>query len=432
MCCLVCKKCGANINETIKFCPNCGARIIHDKGIAINKESNSDVTLSFNKIVEDTNNHSNELKVKVIPKIIKFKRKVLIIIGLFTIFLLISTTIYNMISKYIANKIVSVPIEKLSQLKIIDYYPHEIGSSFNYLIGGQEKDTNVIKSVPNFNSDNSYKTSVEDYSNINNGKLIKIYFYEINNDTIKIYHSATALGGINENQEIMLSKNSKWERDQETTCHITGVNMDIVTKSANFKNCIEVTVVVTDKSNNDKNYTKEYYAPKVGLVLTKYSSKDNSSNCDKIFSELVNYSIPESSQQSSATIENNNTKLNVINNIKNQLRNLLNYYTSYSTRAINTNNISLINPYVVSGSDLYKEQQSYIPSTYKAGIKINIISANITDYNISDDNKSGSITTSLVYNIIAKDGTSSNKNFNYVYEFKYNDSTSNYQFVSYK
>ncbi|HEY8805798.1 MAG TPA: zinc ribbon domain-containing protein, partial [Clostridium sp.] len=129
---------------------------------------------------------------------------------------------------------------------------------------------------------------------------------------------------------------------------------------------------------------------------------------------------------------NNNTNLNVIYNTKNQLKNLLRYYTTYSTQAINTNDISLIDPYVVSGSDLYKDQQSYIPSTYKSGIKINIISANITDYNISDDNKSGSITASLVYKIIAKDGTSSNKTFNYVYEFQYNDSTSNYQFVGFK
>jgi len=251
MSCLVCKKCGADINETIKFCPNCGAHIIHDRSIPINKESISDITLPFNKIVvEDSNN----LKVKVIPKTIKFKRKGLIItIGFFMIFLLVGVTVYNMFFKNVANKIVNVPIKKLSQNK-----------------------------------------------------------------------------------------------------------------------------------------------------------------------------------QSSTKGKNNNTNLNVIKNTKNQLKNLLKYYTTYSAQAINTNNISLIYPYVVSGSDLYKDQQSYIPSTYKAGIKINIISANITNYNISEDKKSGSINTSLVYNIIAKDGTSSNKVFNYVYEFQYNDSTSNYQFVRFK
>ncbi|MGH4123101.1 MAG: zinc ribbon domain-containing protein [Clostridium sp.] len=119
-------------------------------------------------------------------------------------------------------------------------------------------------------------------------------------------------------------------------------------------------------------------------------------------------------------------------NVENQLKDLLRYYTSYFTEAVNTNNVSLINPYVASGSSLYKEQQLYIPKTFAAGIKESIISADITDYSISDDSKSGSVTASEVYTIVAKDGTSSNKSFKYVYKFLYNDSTSSYQFTSIK
>jgi uncharacterized membrane protein YvbJ len=118
---------------------------------------------------------------------------------------------------------------------------------------------------------------------------------------------------------------------------------------------------------------------------------------------------------------------NALYDVQNQLTNLLSYYTDYFTQAINTNNVSLIDPYVTVGSDLYKAQQAYIPKTFTAGIQENIISANITNYNISDDSKSGSITTSEVYNIIAKDGTSSNKAFNYVYKFNYNESNASYQ-----
>jgi len=118
--------------------------------------------------------------------------------------------------------------------------------------------------------------------------------------------------------------------------------------------------------------------------------------------------------------------------VKGKLKILLENYTSNSTQAISTNNISLIDPYVAFGSEIYKAQHSYIPSTYKSGIQVKIISANITDYNISEDNKSGSITTSQVYNIITKNGTSSNKTFSYVYKFQYNDSTSSYQLVSFK
>ena len=168
---------------------------------------------------------------------------------------------------------------------------------------------------------------------------------------------------------------------------------------------------------------------------TKFGPIDSSS---KIYAEYLtgdktlkskSYSVSSSDTSLYLSFENSN---NDPNDVKNQLKNLLSHYTSYSTQAIKTNNISLIDPYVASGSDLYKEQQSYIPSTHKAGIQVNIVSANITSYNISDNSKSGSITTSLVYNIISKNGASSNKTFNYVYNFKYNDSTSSYQFVSYK
>jgi len=56
------------------------------------------------------------------------------------------------------------------------------------------------------------------------------------------------------------------------------------------------------------------------------------------------------------------------------------------------------------------------------------VSSDITNYNISDDNQSGSITTSEIYSITNKDGITSNKPFNYKYTFKYNVDTSSYQF----
>lgn len=121
---------------------------------------------------------------------------------------------------------------------------------------------------------------------------------------------------------------------------------------------------------------------------------------------------------------------NQLNGIQGQLKHLLEYYTTYFSKAINSNNASYINPYVAIGSDIYTAQQSYIPKTYAAGIREYIISANITNYTISDDNKSGSITTSEVYNITNQDGTSSNKAFTYVYKFIYNEPTACYQFTS--
>ena len=66
-------------------------------------------------------------------------------------------------------------------------------------------------------------------------------------------------------------------------------------------------------------------------------------------------------------------------------------------------------------------------ATSGQGIHEGIVSANITDYNISVDNLYRSITTYEVYTIINKDGTSYNKAFKNVYKFKYNDATSSYQ-----
>jgi uncharacterized membrane protein YvbJ len=120
-----------------------------------------------------------------------------------------------------------------------------------------------------------------------------------------------------------------------------------------------------------------------------------------------------------------------LDNVENQLSGLLNNYISSFTQAINTGNPSLTDPYVVSGSELYsQEHSSYITDTYNEGTQENNVSAKITNYNISNDDQSGTITTSEVYNFIAKDGTSSNKTFNYIYNFQYNNATSSYQFKS--
>jgi len=139
------------------------------------------------------------------------------------------------------------------------------------------------------------------------------------------------------------------------------------------------------------------------------------------------YSITSGETELFLSFENS---ANDLTDVKTQLKTLLNNYSTYFTQGINTNIVSLIDPYVASGTQLYKQQQAYIPATYAAGIHEDIISTDITNYNISNDNKSGIITTSEVYYITPKDGIPYNKTFNYVYNFKFNDSTSSYQFTN--
>ena len=120
---------------------------------------------------------------------------------------------------------------------------------------------------------------------------------------------------------------------------------------------------------------------------------------------------------------------NSLNTVETQLNDLLGYYASSLAQAINTNNFSLIAPYVTAGSDLYTKQQVNIPGSYEGGDQENFISGNISSYNISDDSLSGSITASESYNVITKDGISSNKTYNHVYKFQYNIATASYQFT---
>lgn len=116
-------------------------------------------------------------------------------------------------------------------------------------------------------------------------------------------------------------------------------------------------------------------------------------------------------------------------NVKNQLHDLINWYTNSFTQAVNTNDFTIVQPYLYPGSSLFKDQLNYIPSTYKRGVTENIMSYKITGYNISNDNESGTITTQEIYNI-NDNGNSSIKTFNYKYTFKYNDEIQGYQLAS--
>jgi len=121
-----------------------------------------------------------------------------------------------------------------------------------------------------------------------------------------------------------------------------------------------------------------------------------------------------------------------LDDVHNQLNGLLNNYGYYLAEAINTNNFPLVSAYLTYGSELYNQQQTNVPISYASGDQESFISASIADYNISDDNQSGSITSTETYNFIYKNGGSSNKTFNHVYKFQYNNATASYQFISKK
>ncbi|NMM63166.1 zinc-ribbon domain-containing protein [Clostridium sp. P21] len=116
---------------------------------------------------------------------------------------------------------------------------------------------------------------------------------------------------------------------------------------------------------------------------------------------------------------------------ENQIHNLVYWYTYYFTRAVNSNSFTLLEDLLYPGSQIYNEQKSYVPSTYKSGIREEIKSFNITSYKLSEDNKSGTINTEEVYDI-NDNGTSSIKTFKYTYTFRYNEAKNGYQMESLK
>ncbi|WP_298838637.1 zinc ribbon domain-containing protein [Clostridium sp.] len=120
---------------------------------------------------------------------------------------------------------------------------------------------------------------------------------------------------------------------------------------------------------------------------------------------------------------------NTITNIHSQLDNLLYYYASSIAQAINNGTPSLIDTYVAYGSSLYNTQQSYIQKTYDAGIKETYNDSKIIDYNINDDNTSGTITSSESYTIVHADGSETPNTSSYIYGFK-QDASTGYQLTS--
>lgn len=111
-----------------------------------------------------------------------------------------------------------------------------------------------------------------------------------------------------------------------------------------------------------------------------------------------------------------------------RMRNLIYWYTYYFTQAVNTGDFEDVEDYLYPGSQLYNAQKSYVATTYEKGIKEDIKSFNVISYNLSDDKRSGTVSTEEVYNIYQSDSTTpSTKTFHYTYTFKYNEQFSGYQ-----
>lgn len=111
-----------------------------------------------------------------------------------------------------------------------------------------------------------------------------------------------------------------------------------------------------------------------------------------------------------------------------RIHNLIYWYTYYFSEAVNTGNFEDVDDCLYPGSSLYNDQKSYVATTYEKGIKEDIKSFDVLSYSLSDDKKSGTVSTEEVYDIYQDgDTVPSIKTFHYTYTFMYNEEFSGYQ-----
>ena len=99
------------------------------------------------------------------------------------------------------------------------------------------------------------------------------------------------------------------------------------------------------------------------------------------------------------------------------------YLRNFST-AINDNAFYLIEPYLVKGSEIYNEQESYIPKIYNRGIKEEFLKYDILDVTYDANELAGTVKVYEVYNIIKPENDFAEE-CSYVneYEFEYDEKT---------
>jgi hypothetical protein len=267
---MICSKCGHEIKDNSKFCPNCGQKTNecndHPVDGILGGKSNKKITKN---------------------KSMKY-RKGYFILGIIVILIISCTYFFTYINK---NK--SIDFRKYfpdNTKEIFTYNTYSDSSKALFLTYDQ-----TMEFVKNDGNSNIYKL-VKKFtipgSNENDAKYTNYETYNVNSNNITmIYLINNCLGSVSNKPEIILSNSNKWsDRNNETSSRITGTGMKITTDAGEFKNCIEITSE-TKYTDGKTIYRKSYYAPNTGLVLVKYPrdmNKDISGNM--LTTELVNIS----------------------------------------------------------------------------------------------------------------------------------------------
>ena len=164
--------------------------------------------------------------------------------------------------------------------KIGDYYPFEKNIKYKYIGVGNEYATYFVYV--------DYLRGTRQQIRVNNGGTETVKVLENKDGELRlilskgeIYYREDFTSKINNKPEILLkeplTKGNYWILKDGSKRSITNVKVDIKTALANYE-CIEVTTVRKDSTD------KDYYAPKIGLVKSLFSSNgsDISSTLNKM------------------------------------------------------------------------------------------------------------------------------------------------------
>ncbi|MCX7883694.1 MAG: hypothetical protein N2448_01475 [Caloramator sp.] len=160
---------------------------------------------------------------------------------------------------------------------------------------------------------------------------------------------------------------------------------------------------------------------------TKVYAKANKNGKDLISDEY----IVDDSENTQVYLSFENA-LYQIERMEGDIRDLIEGYAESLCNAVNYNNFSYLESYLYPGSSIYEMQKTYVPNTYNKGIREYIMSLNILSYNISEDNKTGTVTTEERYKIYNANNEESIKVFKYTYTFRFNELNQRYQIESIK
>jgi hypothetical protein len=190
-----------------------------------------------------------------------------------------------------------VTLADLSEINIRDYatYPQKLVYEWEFEGGKGNKQIHVTKWYENKN----YITNVKD------GILPKgmNHFYAVTkNSLVEEYN-------YRDNELMLTNQAIEWNSDYGGDIvkkTITGIGLTIETKAGTFFNVIEVTKDERIKTKNDEVYlSKNYYAPKIGLILTKVKLPAMSEY--KVYKQLIEYTgMPKTSKNNNNSLSQKN------------------------------------------------------------------------------------------------------------------------------